>query len=295
MLLIEKIEYQTFSNSEQAVIDYILDNKLNIEHQTTAEIASATFSSKSTLVRTAQKLGFSGWQEFKAAFIKEWTYLSSNISQINANLPFQKSDNIQEISHQLATLKKEAIDDTQSLLSYKTLNKAIRTLAASQTIHVFATSNNNLLPLTFQQKMSRIRRDVRIHSLAGEQYFDAYQAFPNSCALLISYSGETTSLLRIATILHRRNIPIILLTSIGESSISRLTDCCLFISTKEKLYSKIATFTTDESILYLLDLLYSGIFALDYDENLSFKIEAASYIEANRQASSKIMEETRSE
>lgn len=291
MLLIEKIEYQIFSNSEQVIIDYILEKKLDIEHQTTTEIAATTFSSKSTLVRTAKKLGFSGWQEFKLAFIKELTYLNSHVSQIDANLPFQKSDNIQQITNQLAMLKKEVIEDTQSLLSYKTLNKAIKTLSESQTIHVFATSNNNLLPLTFQQKMSRIRRDVRVHSLEGEQYFDAYQALPNSCALLISYSGETSSLLRVAKILHLRNIPIILLTSIGENSISKLADCSLFISTKEKLYSKIATFTTDESILYLLDVLYSGIFALDYDENLSFKIESASYIESNRQASSSIMEE----
>lgn len=291
MLLIEKIEYQPFSNSEQAVINYILEKKLDIEHQTTTEIAAATFSSKSTLVRTAKKLGFSGWQEFKVAFIKELTYLNSNVSQIDANLPFQKTDNIQQITNQLAALKKEVIEDTQSLLSYKTLNKAIRTLSESQTIHIFATSNNNLLPLTFQQKMSRIRRDVRVHSLEGEQYFDAYQALPNSCALLISYSGETSSLLKVAKILHLQNIPIILLTSIGENSISELADCRLFISTKEKLYSKIATFTTDESILYLLDVLYSGIFALNYDENLAFKIKAASFIEANRQASSSIMEE----
>lgn len=295
MLLIEKIEYQTFSNSEQAVIDYILDKQLDIEHLTTAEIARATFSSKSTLVRTAQKLGFSGWQDFKVAFLKELIYLNHTDSQIDANIPFQKTDNIQQITHQLANLKKEVIEDTHSLLSYKTLTQAIRTLAASQTIHVFATSNNTLLPLTFQQKMSRIRRDVRVHSLAGEQYFDAYQALLGSCALLISYSGETIPLLQVANILHRRKIPIILLTSIGENSISQLTDCRLFISTKEKLYSKIATFTTDESILYLLDILYSGIFALNYDENLSFKIESASYIEVNRQASSKIMEETTKE
>lgn len=292
MLLTDKLETMTFSNSEQAIVNYILEKELEIEQKTTAQIAAETYSSKSTLVRMAQKLGFLGWQDFKTAFLKEVTYLNSQNSQIDANIPFQKTDNVLQIAHQIASLKKEVIEDTQALLSVKTLQQAIKMLAKSQTIHIFATSNNNLLPLTFQQKMSRICRDVRVHSLEGEQYFDAYQALPNSCALLISYSGETLSLLKVASILQQKKIPIVLLTSVGENTISQYADCCLTMSTKEKLYSKIATFATDESVLYLLDLLYSGIFSMDYDANLAFKIEAASYIESNRQASSSIMEES---
>lgn len=291
MLLTEKLEHLTFSNSEEAIVSYVLANQLDIEHKTTAQIAAETFSSKSTLVRLAQKLGFSGWQEFKKAFLEEIAYLHKNASSIDANFPFQEKDNILQISSQLATLKKEVIEDTQDLLSIKDLNKAISILSKAQTIHVFATSNNNLLPLTFQQKMARIRRDVRVHSLEGEQYFDAYQARPDSCALLISYSGETRSLLKVVKILHRHQIPMVLLTSIGDNSMTALADCRLSISTKEKLYSKIATFATDESILYLLDLLYSGIFTLDYRDNLDFKIEAAAYIEMDRQASSDILRE----
>lgn len=291
MLLTEKLEHLPFSNSEQVIVEYILQKKWDIKDQTTAHIAAETFSSKSTLVRMAQRLGFKGWQDFKTAFLDEIHYLQKSQSSIDANLPFQATDSLPQIAHQLATLKQEVIEDTQSLLDFAVLKSAIDLLADAQTIHVFATSNNNLLPLTFQQKMSRIKRDVRVHSLEGEQYFDAYQAQPNSCALLISYSGETTSLLRVTQILHQHQIPIILLTSIGESTISQYATHRLSISTKEKLYSKIATFATDESVLYLLDLLYSGIFALSYEDNLTFKIKAAAFIESGRRASSTIMAE----
>ncbi len=54
------------------------------------------------------------------------------------------------------------------------------------------------------------------------------------------------------------------------------------ICTREKQYSKTATFTTDSSIAYVLDVLYSCLFALDYEKNLQLKIDAAREIEQGR-------------
>ena len=56
----------------------------------------------------------------------------------------------------------------------------------------------------------------------------------------------------------------------------------LRICTREKQYSKIATFTTDSSIAYLLDVLYSSVFVLDYEKNLQLRIDAARAIEQGR-------------
>lgn len=82
--------------------------------------------------------------------------------------------------------------------------------------------------------------------------------------------------------LKKHKVPIILITNIGESSLSRMADCALRICTREKQYSKIATFTTDSSIAYLLDVMYSCMFALNYDKNLQLRIDAARAIEQGR-------------
>ena len=69
-------------------------------------------------------------------------------------------------------------------------------------------------------------------------------------------------------ILKHKEAPIISLTSIGDNKISQMSDCRLNITTREKLYSKIGNFTSNTSIIYLLNLLYAIVFAKDYDENL---------------------------
>lgn len=54
------------------------------------------------------------------------------------------------------------------------------------------------------------------------------------------------------------------------------------MSSCEKLYSKIATFATEDSISFLLSTLYFCSFALDYEKNLQYKINASREIERQR-------------
>ncbi|EGE54575.1 conserved domain protein [Streptococcus parauberis NCFD 2020] len=63
------------------------------------------------------------------------------------------------------------------------------------------------------------------------------------------------------------------------------------MATKEKLYSKISTFSTDVAIAYLLDVLYSCVFAQSYDKNVKLRKTASQKIEVSRLASSSVLKE----
>ncbi|BAH81904.1 phosphosugar-binding transcriptionalregulator [Streptococcus dysgalactiae subsp. equisimilis] len=139
--------------------------------------------------------------------------------------------------------------------------------------------------------MSRIQKDVRIHQLQGETIFNAYLAKKNSCAIVISYSGETTNLLKAMKLLQAQAVPIILMTSIGDNASIPMAQQVLRLATREKLYSKIGTFSTDTSITYLLECLYSGVFAKNYQENLNLRKQASKMIEFERTSSSQILRE----
>ena len=295
MFLIEKMEIFPFSTNERHIVNYLLSEKQLIEGMSTADIAKATYSSKSALVRIAKKLDFSGWVDFKKAFLTELYYLDKLNQSVDANLPFSKQDNLITIANRIAKLKQEAILDTVSLLDNATLEQAVNLLEQAKSIHIFAASNNLLNAQEFQHNMKRIQKGVHVHQLHGEILFDAYLVPKESCALVISYSGETLSLQRVMKLLRRHHIPIILLTSLGENKSTNLTNCILRLATREKLYSKIGTFSTDASITYLLDLLYSGVFAQNYENRLALRIHASQLIEFERTSSSKILNEAEEE
>lgn len=282
MLVRERMKACDFSNNERALVEFILEKGQEIKDMTTKEIARQVFASPSTLVRIAHKMNFSGWNELKEAFLKEEEYLNSNFQGIDANLPFGKGDSAMAIAGKIAALRKEAIDDTRSLLDGETLKEAVRIMGAASSIGIYAASNNLIIAREFQHNMARIGKKAEMCQLQGEVVYTAYLADRSSCALMVSYSGETPILLRCAQTLKKHKIPVIAITNIGTSSLAGLADCVLRICTREKQYSKIATFTTDSSIAYLLDVLYSCLFALDYDKNLQLKVDAARAVERGR-------------
>lgn len=291
MLIRERLERCEFSNSEKVIIEFIINKKLAIKDMTTKDIANATYTSPSTLIRIAHKMGFNGWNELKEAYLKEEEYLQSHFCDIDANYPFQNNDTIMSIASKIATLKKESIDDTLSLITHDDLQKAVQIIRKASSIQLFAVSNNLYISREFKHNMNRIRKRVDICSTQGELVYTACTCDPKSCALVISYSGETPILKRTVLALKAQNIPIIAITNIGDNTVARLSDCVLKICTREKLYSKIATFSTDSSITYLLDVIYSCIFALDYDKNKERKIQTSRMIEVGRFSTLDIIKE----
>lgn len=291
MLIRERLERCEFSNSERVIIDFILKEKMNIKNMTMKEIANATYTSPSTLIRIAHKMKFKGWNELKEAYLKEEEYLQTHFLDIDANLPFSNDDTIMSIASKIATLKKEAIDDTLSLVRHDDLQKAVQMIKKASSIYVFAVSNNGLITQEFAHNMSRIKKKVTICNLQGELVYSAINADIQSCAIIVSYSGETPILSRVSQALKMNGIPIIAITNIGENTVSRNADVVLRICTREKLYSKIATFSTDVSFEYILDLLYSCVFSLDYDKNLERKTKISQMIEKGRFSTIDIMKE----
>lgn len=291
MLIKERLERCDFSNSERVIIDFILENGMKIRDLTTKDIANATYTSPSTLIRIAHKMKFNGWNELKEAYLKEVEYLETHFCDIDANYPFKNNDTIMSIASKLATLKKESISDTLSLVTHDDLQKAVQIIRKTSSIYLFAVSNNGLITQEFAHNMSRIQKKVTICNLQGELVYSAVNADPNSCAIIVSYSGETPIFKNVILALKGNHIPIIGITNIGDNTVSRNADVVLRICTREKLYSKIATFSTDISFEYILDLLYSCVFALNYDANIERKTTVSKIIEQGRFSTLDILKE----
>lgn len=57
------------------------------------------------------------------------------------------------------------------------------------------------------------------------------------------------------------------------------------MSSKERLYTKISNFATEESIQYILNILFSCFYARNYRKNNSFKLRTSHILENQRKTS----------
>lgn len=294
MLIIEQMKSEHFSDAEQTLVDYMTENPQLLENMTTTALAQITHANPTSLIRVAKKLGFKGWTDLKDAYLKEWHYLNSNYNSIDANLPFEKQDNLLSIANKLATLEHNTIQDTLSLLDYQNLMQAQEKLLKAKEIKIFGSHTNAMISQDFVTKMRRINRNVSIASTYHYIDYEAYHSTEDTCAIVISYTGENDIMLKCIDMLRERGSSIISLTSIGDNTISNLSDVTLHITTREKLYSKIANFTSNTSIIYLLNLLYAMVFTHDYDVNLEHIIEVGQIFDSRR-ISSDIMRENKTQ
>ena len=290
VLLQEKMKTLKFSPNERIVLDFILEKQELIDDYSTTMIAEETYTSPSILVRISKKLGFNGWNELKKAFLKEVDYLKTNFTDLDANTPFTEQDSMKNIASKITQIHIESAKDTLSLIHHDSLKKAVRLLSNSSEVKVFTISNLTFLGQEFVYKLRHIGKKADTNPTESMRYQEAVMTSANDCAVCISYSGESASILETANYLKMNKVPIIAITSIGENSLSRLADVTLHITTREKSYTKIAGFASLESISLILDILYSCLFSVAYDKNYDFKVKLAQRTET-RQINNQIIKE----
>ena len=296
MLLSQKLE-QMSCNSQDAqktISKFLLRKQREISRYSMQEIADETFSSKATLVRTAKKLGFSGWNEFMAAFQKEVRYLETHKTGVNVNIPFDRGSSPLEIAGNIAAVKEAAIRDTIEMLHTETVNQIVDVLISARRICLFGVSVNRYLEEIFQHKMLLIGRWVELVNHVEERY-QAETMKQGDCAVIISYSGNDVGRnpMHLLPVLKEHGVAIIGLTSMGDNLLRGYADHVLTIVSQEKLYSKIGAFATESSTLFLLDTIFGCYFPRNYEENLDYKVNMARAVDKRRFSTSDgIREET---
>lgn len=295
MNLLHKVEeamMQYGGSSRRSIGEFILKEKNDLHKYSLQEIANQTFTSKAAVVRFAQAVGFSGWKEFVKAFTEEQAYQAQHYTDIDANFPFTKDSRRQDIINQLCSLQVESLLDTADLLDEAPLDECAALLLGSRRVAMFGLNPNFALAELFKRKMLSIGRQVELPS-QGDVGLLAHSLDKYDCAIIISYSGNTLhGALSVLPTLQQRNVPIIGITSVGDNLLRQKADYTLSISSYERLYSKISTFGTENSILFILNVLFSICFAADYDANLERKIGTARELESVRQTNEQALKES---
>lgn len=290
MLIIEKLKrMDTLSEAEQGIAEFLLKTGREIGAYSTRNLAEATYTSPATVIRLCKKIGLKGFDEFKEQFLKEIQYLEQQPGTVDVNFPFEKDDSIMKAANKLARLYEETIQDTMSLMQHKVLQKAVTLMKYSQCIHIFSAGTALNQAESFREKMLKIGKHVSITNNLRYQMYEAGCLSRKDVAIIISYSGETDTILQIAEECKRRSVPVIAITSFGENSLSRYAICKLTISTKESMFQNLGDYSSHVSVNLILDILYSSYFLLDYEGNYQKKLEKVTELEKFRTSSNSII------
>ena len=286
MTLAQRVEELAISgggDSKRTIGEFILDKKGRLCEYTTQQIAVETYTSKAALVRFAKALGFSGWRDFAKEFVNEQHYQETHYSDVDPNIPFHENSSTKDIISLMCSLQMESLMDTADLIKPWTVDKIVDLMERSNRIALFGMSPNSLLGELFRRRMLTVGKLVEIPAL-GDSGLLASTLREKDCAIVISYSGNALARdpLTVLRFLEPNRVPVIGITSCGTNHLRKHAMYTLSISSQEKLFSKISTFATETSILYILNVLFSAYFARDYQANLKGKVEKGRVLEYQR-------------
>lgn len=276
------------AGSRHAIAQLLISEGSGLGGLTMGEVAQLSYSSKPSLVRFAQGLGFSGWCAFADAFVRAaLAHEEHSLSEcsVDPNFPFDEDTPMGLLAGSIARLEGHAQRCVLDTLDEDALAEAGRRATAARQLVYFGVAQNRF----FGQNLSYRLRQIGMDCLVPEQSdadLVARGMGSEHCAILVSYSGsgERRAPAIFLPRLKRQGVPCVVITNSGDNYLRHHCDCCLTFPPEEHLYSKIAGYYSETATSFLLDLLFSMCFRQSYAQNTQRKLDAVIANERHMQA-----------
>lgn len=254
------------TDTEVQVVDYILSYPHDIEKISSRQLAELTYTSPATVVRICQKLGFSGYSEFKIKYLQEVNQTPA-FHQVESRNPITKEDSIHSIINKVAALEMTAIEETKKGLDLDQLKRVSELLNQATCIDFYAFDNNLHLAKHASSHFLYAGKTSVVHDGSNAQFMQAITSTEGHVAIVISRTGKNIKLQRIAKVLQDKAIPVIVLTESRNSNLAKLSTEHLYVYNVHR-FTDMGTILFQTSVQYVFDVLFAILFSKNYDDTV---------------------------
>ena len=271
-LFINLKENKDLSKNERVLADYILKHPEDVLKMSSKYLGKVCFVSTATVYRLCDKLGLSGFSDLKIKITSSLDDYRKSNEDFNFDFPVNQFQTHYEIIQKIKEDYEQTLNLTANLFSLDQLRLIASAMEKSQIIDVYTSAGNINFALNFQFQMQEIGIQVNVPVDEYQQRLIAASSNENHLAIIITFGGRGILSDILPRILHKVKTPIVLISSYDYTFKDLDPDYQLYISPYENHYKKISSFSTRLSILYILDVLYTCYFKLDYQENIEKKL-----------------------
>lgn len=259
------------SANEKEIADFIFADPHAFMNSSAEEIISRCYVSRSALYRFCDKTGSNGLSGLKQRLSMDYAEYFHDRSNVNFNYPVKSGESIWKSAHVLQEDYAETIRDTLNLLDYDVLHKCAVWMKNAAQIDIYTSAGNVYFAKNFAFQMQEIGRLVNVPEEEYSQRLTAAAGGSSHFAIVISIGGRGLLAHRIMKILKENHTRCLLICSDEAESLFPYATVRLMVPHEENHARKISSYATRLSILYLLDVLYTAYYSLDYDDNTARK------------------------
>tara|TARA_R110002124_G_scaffold133942_2_gene296446 strand:+ start:7183 stop:8031 length:849 start_codon:yes stop_codon:yes gene_type:complete len=254
ILKILGLQLESMTQADQQIAQFIIDHPERMLAMSSAALAEATGRSQSSVVKFSQKLGYAGYQQLKLAVNKakaqEWQAPAGIIhGTIDA------SDSYMTILQKLIGSKLLSMRETSAVNGEKTIDQALDALAKARRIQLAGVGASSLVARDFSYKLLKLGRSVLLDNDSHIQISNASSLTKADVLVVLSYSGSSIEILRIAELAKARGATIIAITGLQPNPLLDIADISLYtVADEERVRS--SAITSRDAQLMLIDMLF---------------------------------------
>ena len=227
ILTLIKDKRETLSKSHKKVADFIISNPEKTAYMTASKLSDRTGVSEATIVRFAEKLGFSGYPIFQKNLLG---YVKGKLTSIQRmELTYEKMDEGSVLDR---VLKSDImhIEKTLENIDREQFEKAANAISSAKRIYITGVRSAAALAEFAGFYLHLIFDNVRlIKSTGGDDLFEQIMNIKDGDVLIgISFPRYSQNTIKAIEYAKRNNATVIGITDSKNSPVTTMSDFCLF-------------------------------------------------------------------
>ncbi len=227
-----RTRYNTLSNTQKVIADYVIDNQDDIVMLSISELANACNTSETTVMRFLKKIDINSYQVFRVLMAQDLAKVTGK----NVYEDVKSDDSMKEIQKKVIEYTMSSIKDLDNQLVSDDIEKAIKLIIKYDKVVIMGVGSSGYIAGDFYHKLLRLGIKAEHYTDSHLMSIRATQGNKAEIVILVSHSGESKEIIAAAKIAKSKNMKIISLTSHQNSTLSGISDITLYSASKETMY-----------------------------------------------------------
>lgn len=252
--------YDGLSKTDQRIASFILENSSTVPDMQMKEIAEGSQTSSPTVSRFIRRIGYENFDELRLALARSESSRRSNESIIGKSTGTISTDRFHESLNYILSCKTAELAETVAQIDEQTITDVIELLHGARGIMVAGVGNTRTLADNMAFKLRHL--GLRAVSFATPNDSIQFAATMNDqdAIVIISSSGISRRLSRLANLAQELCVPIILITSNPRSPLIERAAHVIMSIQQDRLFAYGLPFSHN-SVNFIIEVLFLFIHA----------------------------------
>lgn len=246
-----------FLDSEQRIVDFILANPDRAPQMTSAQLARASSTSEASVSRFCRKLGFKNFRSFQFSLARDLAVQDDE--QVTREVSL--GDFAQSLAN-IKNAKQLEIASTLDALDEATMRRVVDLFSHAGLIMFAAVGNTNAVAIDAAIKFGQLGIRSVANTITESSTSLALTMRENDVLVLISNSGKSQRLERIAHAAKRGGATVILICGNSHAPLARLADIVLRTVNHEALLTTVDFTFSKISATLIIEVIYSFLLSV---------------------------------